>query len=138
MNQKNQNIAIFDLDHTITSKDTYLSFLIHFLKKNPERLLHCWFLPIAVVLHKTKQRDNSWLKETFLTAIAGGTNQHEINEFAHHFTQLILEQYIYQDAVKQIEFHKQQGDLLILASASFDFYVQKMGQQLGFDKILLI
>ena len=61
-----KTVAIFDLDNTITYKDTYLAFLFKLLRDHPLRLFNCVKLPVAVLLYKTGRRDNSWLKETFL------------------------------------------------------------------------
>lgn len=129
------NIVIFDLDNTITKKDTYLAFLIFCLKRNPLRLFRCMFLPVAVLMFKLKLKDNSWLKKTFLGAIVGGTDRHKINLIVDEFLLDIKKQY-YEEALNQINHHKEQGDYLVLASASYDFYVEKIGKDLGFDKII--
>ncbi len=128
-------IVVFDLDNTITKKDTYLAFLIFCLKQNPLRLFRCYFLPFAVLIFKLKLKDNSWLKKTFLGAIIGGTQRDDVNSLVDDFLSDIKDQY-YSQALGQIQYHKEQSDYLVLASASYDFYVEKIGKELGFDQII--
>ncbi len=136
MSKSIQNIAIFDLDLTITRKDTYLDFLGFFLRSSPSRLLRCWFLPIAVIMYKLKMRDNSWLKEAFLTAIAAGTSINKLNLIVDDFVEIMMNKGLYTDATRRITKHQNDGDYLVLASASFDFYVEKIAQKLNFDLIV--
>jgi HAD superfamily hydrolase (TIGR01490 family) len=131
-----QTVVIFDLDSTITKKDTYVAFLISLLRMHPIRLFRCGFLPIAIVFHKIGLKDNSWLKETFLKAIAGGINRTQLDDCADDFLKTLLNQGIHSKALEKIQQHRQANHKLVLASASFDFYVEKLGRQLGFDTII--
>ncbi len=133
---KKQTVAIFDLDSTITRKDTYVAFLITLLRMHPARLLRCGFLPIAVILHKTGLKDNSWLKETFLRTIAGGINRTQLDICADNFLTALTKHGIRSKALQKIQSHRQANHKLVLASASFDFYVENLAQQLGFDTII--
>ena len=138
MNQDNgtANIAIFDLDKTITKYDTYVHFLLSILRKKPLRTLRCVHLPIAVLMFKLGLRGNSWLKETFLTAFAGGLHKDEVKSLSESFVSKVLKKGVYQQALAQISQHREKGDQLILASASFNFYIDILGERLCFDDIL--
>ncbi len=131
-----QTVVIFDLDKTITKKDTYTVFLIYLLRMHPVRLSRCGFLPIAVVMHKMGLKDNSWLKVTFLKAIAGGIKKNQLDICIDQFLKRLLTQGICNKALQKIQKHQQANHKLILTSASFDFYVEKLGCQLGFDTII--
>lgn len=131
-----RNIAIFDLDHTISKRDTYLQFLLAFLSTHPLHIFRCIFLPVAVLLHKFHFRDNSWLKETFLTAIAGGSKKDRIHAFSKKFVERLLHSGLYASAQERIKQHRTNNDYLVLSSASFDFYVNPLAQQLGFDAVV--
>ena len=133
---KCQNVVIFDLDHTISKKDTYLLFLLFLLKRYPWRLLRCILLPWYVLLYKAKLCDNSILKEKFLTAIAAGMERNCIEYVSTEFIQKLLHTGIYASARERIRFHKKQNDCLIVATASFDFYVNLLAQDLGFDTVV--
>ncbi len=129
-------IVIFDLDSTITKKDTYVAFLLSILKTYPQRLLRCGFLPFAILIHKAGIKDNSWLKETFLTAIAGGLSQSQLSACSDQFIEKLKKKGIRSKALQEIQQHRDTDHKLILASASFDFYVKKLGHQLGFEAIV--
>ncbi len=133
---KKQTVAIFDLDSTITRKDTYVAFLCTLLRMYPARLLRCGFLPVAVILHKIGLKDNSWLKETFLGSIVGGMNRIQINNCTEKFLKALLKQGIRGKALEKIQSHRLANHRLVLASASFDFYVENIARQLGFDTII--
>lgn len=138
MNQHNHamDIAIFDLDKTITRSDTYVQFLLSILKRRPLRAFRCIHLPFALLIFKAGLRSNSWLKETFLTAFAGGLTRDEICEFSESFTTEVLRDGVYQEALEQIAHHRRKGDRLTLASASFNFYIDILAAQLEFDDVL--
>lgn len=133
---KRRNAAIFDLDHTISTHDTYLQFLLRYLRAYPLRVLRCLGLPAAVGMHKLKLRDNSWLKEKFLTAIAGGTGRGRIQRFSARFVEKTLASGLYPLALERIDWHRERSDYLMLASASFDFYVEPLAKRLGFDAVV--
>lgn len=128
--------AVFDLDGTITCNDTYLSFLLTYLKFNPHRLVYCWSLPFVVAIFKLGFKDNTWVKKKFLSAVLGGKSQCDLEKFAGYFIKMILEQKVKKNAIKEIQLHKKLNHKLILATASFDFYVCKLGEQLGFDAVI--
>ena len=129
-----RDIVIFDLDHTISKRDTYLQFLILFLTAHPLNTIRCVFLPLAILIHKLHLRDNSWLKEKFLMAIAKGSRIDHVNAFSEVFAQKIVQSGLHASAKARIEQHRHNNDYLILASASFDFYVIPIARLLGFDE----
>lgn len=131
-----KNIAIFDLDHTISAKDTYLQFLLAYLRAYPIRFLRCFWLPWAVLMYKCNLRSNAWLKERFLTAIAKGAPKERIDRFSRRFVVKILSAGVNAKALERISEHRKRREYLILSSASFDFYVDRLGKKLGFDAIV--
>ncbi len=136
MNDEPSVTAVFDLDGTITSNDTYLSFLLTYLKKNPGRLIYCWSLPFVVVTFKLGFKNNTWVKKRFLNAIMGGISRDDIKQFVNHFLKMTLEQKVKKKALQEIQRHKDLGHNLILATASFDFYSKELGEKLGFDTVI--
>ena len=131
-----QAVAIFDLDGTITSCDTYLYFLIYSLLRQPLRWLKAPFLAVAVVMYFTGLRDNSWLKTVFLRSICKGWDKKVVAQRAEAFTRFIERSRIRRDAVAQIKFHRQARHKLVLASASPDLYVEHLAKRLGFDHVI--
>lgn len=131
-----QTAVVFDLDHTITKLDTYLAFLLFVLRKRPARILRSVFLFNAIIQYKLKLKDNSWLKEEFLRTIVGGASREQVEVWSDQFVSNLIEKQIHSTALKVIQRHRKTGCHLLIASASFDFYVTKLGQQLGFDEAI--
>jgi HAD superfamily hydrolase (TIGR01490 family) len=130
-------IAIFDLDYTIMCIDTYVAFLIKFIINYPLKALSACWLPLAFVMFKLGLRDNSWLKATFLRAIAGGATKHEIDSIVDGFVAHLIKNKIRPGAKLAIQKHRDAGDTLLLVSAGFDFYAEKIASLLGFDDIIV-
>lgn len=126
------HIAVFDLDGTITDCDTYVHFLWSCLKSRPGRLFHTIHLPLAVLIHKAGFRDNSWLKAVFLRAVAAGLRQPELDLLVTSYLRKIVKQHMRPSALAMISHHRENGHKLILATASFDFYVLDLAKTLGF------
>jgi HAD superfamily hydrolase (TIGR01490 family) len=131
-----QVIAIFDLDYTITNRDTYIAFLLQFLLSSPSKVVHSSWLPIAFLMHKFGLRDNAWLKTTFLRSIAGGATKREIESCTQRLVGQLIDSRIRPGAKLAIKRHRDAGDTLLMVTASFDFYAEKMASLLGFDDII--
>jgi len=54
-----EHVAVFDLDGTITRVDTYVHFLFAVMRRYPLRVLRGAWLPLALVIHKSRLKDNS-------------------------------------------------------------------------------
>lgn len=128
--------AIFDLDGTLTQKDTYLAFLLGFLRRHPRRLTRVIGLPFALVLYWLKLKDNSWLKKTFLRAIMGNTTRVELACWRHVFLDRLLKSGLRPGVVEALQQHRRDGHHLVLLTASFDFYAEELGRRLGFDEVI--
>ena len=129
-------IAVFDLDDTVVTGDTFVRFLITCLRRRPMRVLRCVHLPIALVMHFGGMKDNTWLKTVFLRAIVGGLTRQQIASIALPYVAQTLEKHTKAAALEAIHRHREAGQVLVLASASPDLYVAEMGRQLGFDQVV--
>lgn len=130
------SLAVFDLDGTVTSGDTYVAFLLHFLRAHPVRLLRTSSLPFAVAMHRAGLRDNTWLKARFMERILGGTDRARIERSVESFLSGLLTRGLRPGALAALEAHRARGDRLILASASFDLYVEPLAEALGFHTVV--
>jgi HAD superfamily hydrolase (TIGR01490 family) len=128
--------AIFDLDGTITRSDTYRDFLKGYMLRHPHRLPRLPALGFAWALYATRVKNNSWLKQTFLRLIVGGTARAQLDEWTEEFNSRLMKNGLRTSALRAIEHHRQAGHCLIMATASFDFYVERLAEQLGFDHVM--
>jgi HAD superfamily hydrolase (TIGR01490 family) len=132
----NATVAIFDLDGTITRRDTYLAFLRHVLMRRRTRMLHCFGLPMTVLRFKLGRVTNEEIKCAFLKSIIGDCTRKEIEEFSTEFVAGYFSNMVKPGALTRIDWHRSRGHLLVLATASFDFYAEAIGQSLGFDHVI--
>ena len=130
------SVALFDLDGTVTRRDTYLAYLVGFLARHPERWLRAAPLPVAVHCHLVGWRSNTWLKTTFLRAVLGGVQRQRLDSWTEAFLERVLRRGLRTGALQTIERHRAAGDGLVLVTASLDFYAEPLGRRLGFDTIL--
>ena len=128
--------VVIDLDHTLTKRDTYLAFLFHGLQMRPSRLVQSAVLPLAAVAYWAKLRDSTWLKETFLSAVLGGATQQQIACWSDSFVNNVMSSGLRRRATEVIEMHRAQRHRLIMATASFDFYAEKLASRLRFDTVV--
>ena len=130
------SVALFDLDGTITRRDTYLAYLLGFLARHPERWPRAAPLPFAVLWHLAGRRGNTWLKTAFLRAVLGGVPRSRLEAWTESFLNHVLSRGLRAGALGKIEHHRAAGHGLVLVTASLDFYAEPLGRRLGFDTIL--
>ncbi|MGO9512161.1 MAG: HAD-IB family phosphatase [Steroidobacteraceae bacterium] len=131
------SVALFDLDGTLTWRDTLLPFLAGYAVRHPARLLRLWRLAPALLEYATRGRDRGRLKSSVIRAVMGGERRAQIETWAEAFV-LALEPHrgFRAAALAVLEAHRAAGDHLVLLSASPDLYVPRIGRLLGFERTL--
>lgn len=127
-------IAIFDLDKTITKRDTFLPFLLYIASKHRnyfKPFAKCFFLGLLFLLGITKRR---YTKERFLQIFL--KDNENINSLSHEFAKIFLKKYLILDAIKNIENHRLLGHRLVLASASPSIYVSEFAKLLNIEFVI--
>ena len=127
-------VALFDLDGTLTWRDTLLPFLVGFLGRRPHRALGLWRLPFALGSY-WRDRDRGALKSRVIRMIMGGERRVVIDVWADAFVNNLKPQQRFRPlALAVVEAHRAAGDRLVLMSASPDLYVPLIGRLLGFER----
>lgn len=75
------------------------------------------------------------MKERVLRNFFGGKAAHEIRQLGIDFAKSHLSKHLKPEAMERFRWHRQQGHLCILVSASIDAYLLPWSQLVGFDKI---
>lgn len=138
MEQKSQPcVALFDLDGTLTWRDTLLPFLARYVRQHPWRLLGLWRLPGAL-LGYMGDRDRGLLKSRVIQLCMAGATRADVLRSAHGFVAAALAPggRFRPAALEVLERHRAAGDRLVLLSASPDLYVPLIGESLGFERSL--
>lgn len=129
-------VALFDLDGTLTWRDTLLPFLMGFLRRRPHKALKLWRLPVALARY-WQDRDRGALKSSAIRMIMGGERRELLDAWAHTFVETLQSKQRFRPlALAVVEAHRAAGDHLVLLSASPDLYVPLIGRLLGFERTL--
>ncbi len=128
-------IALFDLDGTITYRDTLLPFVLGRLAQRPWQLLRL-LRTLPAIVRYIVDRDRGELKGALLRATMRGQSRLAIERWAEEFAARIVATQIMPGARAAIDRHRVAGDRLILMSASVDLYVPRLGTLLGFQEVI--
>ncbi len=132
-NTGHHTAVIFDLDRTVSRRDTYLAYLTGFALRHPERWRRLLGLPLDVLRFKLGIKNNTWLKQRFLAAVLGGISKQALQAWTAIFNEKLMRHGLRPRALRQIHEYKEQGLRLILISASPDLYVDDLSRRLGFS-----
>ncbi|MDO5980493.1 HAD-IB family hydrolase [Flavivirga spongiicola] len=122
---KNINtIAVFDLDGTITSKDTYLEF-IKFCKGTLFFYLGIVVLSPFIILFYLKLYNNNRLKECFFSFFFKGYKASELKKKGVEFSETILPALCYKSALNVLKWHQEQEHDIIILTASSDIWLKQ-------------
>lgn len=128
--------AVFDLDRTVTKWGTFTPFLLFAARGRPLKYLLIGPLLLAALGYKLGLISRGRLKELMLGAVLGGATRAEVAAHAEAFIERRVKPGLRPGALRAIADHKAKGHYLTLATASFEFYVEPLGHQLGFDAVV--
>jgi HAD superfamily hydrolase (TIGR01490 family) len=131
-------LAIYDMDRTVTRTGTYTPFLIHAaLRLAPWRLALAPAVPLVMVAYAAKLIDRRRLKEINQRLMLGGAvPRRRLAPATESFADLVLKTNVHPGALRQIAEDKAAGRRLVLATASYRFYVEPIALRLGFDDVI--
>ena len=130
-------VAVFDLDRTITRYATYTPFLLGFaIRHRPWMLLALPAILGAFVAYRFKAISRSKLKSFMLRLMVGEANESTLKAYAAQFADGMTQRQSYAGAINAIAKHRAKGAQLIMATASFDFIAEPIGNALGFDRVI--
>lgn len=119
-----EKLAIFDIDYTITRKETLMEFFKYLVLKDIKNIK---FLPRALysgLMYGIKVYDERRVKECFLKFI-DNIDEKDLAKLTKSFYDERLSSILYKDAVDMIKKLKNEGYMVILISASPEFYIKE-------------
>ncbi|MEZ5499751.1 MAG: HAD-IB family hydrolase [Steroidobacteraceae bacterium] len=124
-------LVVFDLDGTITRRDTLVPFLLGWLARKPGRVV---FLPLVAVAAARFcfDRDRGRLKSSLIRSILGRASRDELRDYAERFADRLLPSGCLAPALEEIRKQRETGAHMVLLSASPDLYVPIIAERLGF------
>ncbi|MBP2033234.1 HAD superfamily hydrolase (TIGR01490 family) [Clostridium algifaecis] len=130
-----EKLAIFDVDFTLTKRETLLEFYIFMIGKHPKLILHAPKALFASILFLSGIFNAKKTKEIFISFI-NGISQSEMDSLAKEFYDTRLSKIFYRDAVNEIKKLKNNGFKIYLISASAEFYLKELYNINEVDKII--
>lgn len=135
MTPHSQPVAIFDLDGTLTTHDTFVSYLVTFGRRS------CKFgalaaMPFRIGGYLAKLYRDYQLKEQLLRSFFGRVSRDRIEEHTDWFCREWLPGHLHPVGNRFLSEHLAQNHRVILLSASPDLYVPSVAQALGIGEAL--
>ena len=129
-------LVVFDLDGTITYRDTLLPYVTGYLARSRRSRLRMARLIPTLLAFGIGAADHGAVKSSFIRSTLGGATRAQLAAWTAQFVPWVVSHGSRPGALEMIRTHRQAGDLLVLMSASTDLYVPQIGQALGFNDII--
>ena len=131
-------LAIYDMDKTITRKATFTPFLFHAaVRLGPWRLLLLPAVLLTVIAYAAKLIDRGRLKEWNYTLLIGrGLPPERLEPVIQSFADRQVETNIMPGARANIAADRAAGRRLVMATASYRIYAAAIAERLGFRDVI--
>ena len=132
------DLAIYDMDRTVTKRPTYTPFLIHCaIRRAPWRLLFLPLVVLAMLTYLAGIIDRAELKEMCHAMLLGrAVHPRDLKPLVDSFADATVAGNIRLGARKAIERDKAEGRRVVLATASYRLYADAIAERLGFDDVI--
>jgi HAD superfamily phosphoserine phosphatase-like hydrolase len=131
-------LAIYDMDRTITRAGTYTPWLLFWAwHRAPWRLLLLPFAGLAGLAYAAGLISRKRLKEINQTLLMGyRTDPARLAPMVEAYAKRVMAGGVYPDALAQIACDKAAGCRVILATASYSFYVEALAKRFGIAEVI--
>ena len=130
-----EKLAIFDVDYTLTKRETLVEFYFFMMKKNPKFIKYLPKSIFSSLLYVLKYMMLQKRKKTFIRFI-DGIEENEMKKIVKEFYETRLSKILYKDAIDMIKKMKTQGYKIYLISASAEFYLSEFYNIKEVDKVI--
>jgi HAD superfamily hydrolase (TIGR01490 family) len=127
-----QKTAFFDFDDTLIRGDSIVLWNQFLFSKKPQLKWRVIFIWWALLLWLTRRIDTLGFKAYVLSASCEVSDT-ERQILTQEFVKDYIPRFIQKEALEKWKWHKSQGHLMILLSASGEFYLKEIGQWLEAD-----
>jgi HAD superfamily hydrolase (TIGR01490 family) len=132
------DLAIYDMDRTVTKRPTYTPFLLHCAtRRAPWRLIFLPLVALSMIAYALRLIDRARLKEINHRLLIGARiRPAELKPLVQSFADAQVATNIRPGARKAIARDKAQGRRVVLATASYRLYADAIADRLGFDEVI--
>lgn len=117
-------IAFFDFDGTITKKDSTIGF-IRFFVGDLKFIFGIVFLSPLLILYKLNILSNNYIKKIIVTLFFKGIKKVNFESEAKIYSTQILHRLVRKKALDRLNWHKENGDTIVIVSASINAWLQE-------------
>lgn len=126
-------IAAFDVDGTLTTRDSVVPFLRRMV--TPRAVVRLMVHPQALI-RGIVRRDRDALRAAATTAVFTGLPWPRVAAAGQAFGDEINARWLRPDAAARLGWHVANGHRVILVSASYGVYLDRLAEQLGAEAVL--
>jgi HAD superfamily hydrolase (TIGR01490 family) len=132
------DLAIYDMDRTITRHATYTPFLLHCaIRRAPWRLLFLPLVALSMLAYVGRLIDRARLKEINHALLLGRRiHPRELRPLVDSFADRQAVTNVRPGARTALARDKAEGRRLVLATASYRLYAEAIADRLGFDDVI--
>jgi HAD superfamily hydrolase (TIGR01490 family) len=132
------DLAIYDMDRTVTRTGTYTSFLLHCaVRRAPWRLILLPLVLFSMLAYVLRLIDRGRLKEINHHLLLGRQiHARDLKPLVDSFADREVASNIRPGARSAIARDKMEGRRVILATASYRLYAEPIAERLGFDEVI--
>jgi len=131
-------LAIYDMDRTITRSGTFTPFMIHAaLRLAPWRLIFVPFAAMVMLAYVCKLIERKRVKELNQAMLVGRRiHAGRLTPIAESFAEKMVRHNVYRGALDSLAENRAAGRRLVLATASSRIWVEPIARRLGMDDIV--
>jgi phosphatidylglycerophosphatase C len=129
-------LIVFDLDGTITYRDTLLPYVTGYLARSRRSRLRMVGVAPTLLAFGIGMADHGAVKSAFIRSTLGGATRAALSAWTADFVPWVVRDASSPGALAMIRTHREAGDYLVLMSASTDLYVPQVGAALGFNEVI--
>ncbi|MBP9022754.1 MAG: HAD-IB family hydrolase [Spirochaetes bacterium] len=128
------NIALFDFDGTITNNDNFTNFYNYSSSLKRKLFITPLLFPVFI-LYKLNIMSPSKTRSIVSYLAFKGYSESKLKDKGAKYAKNEIPKYIRKRALDQINWHKQQGDIIVIVSASLNIYLDEWAFSNNFDLI---
>lgn len=122
--------SVFDFDNTLYPGESINDFMEYLVVKKPEFA--------TLLFHKIKKTIGSFIgaSKNYFFSTFSYLDQQEFLQLSHSFANEVLIPKLYREIVSKLNWHREQGHILIIVSAGLDSYLNYVASHLQVENCL--
>lgn len=131
-----RRLALFDLDGTLTRRDTFFPFVLGLLWRHPARWPRVALLLFPAIGYLLRRVDRGGLKGAIQHCLFAGMSRAVISERSRRYASAVVPARLHPAAFEAFQGHLAAGDHVVVLSASTSLFVPDIGRALGANEVI--